>query len=338
MKRPIFFKGNSGLRLSTWLFGVVAFFCASGNAMASYTVCQPWSFIGRVGSWVATFNNVVDNPNIPIGGVLATATVVDSGTYPSTLSCTLVNGTRANGSSNLRPASNVDVPSYNINGASVRILYNGTPLRSEVVYRTYSAAGNYDQAPSGITAQLIKTSATTSLNNGFCSQLTPIGNLVASDGMSNYLAGIGACVNGFTRQTPTCTVNTGSVNIPLGNVAGSSFGGVGSFSTTSAAQNIALSCSYSPRVRMTLQGTQAAGGPNTTVALTGAGGAGVAQGIGVQILYGGNPLVVNSATPTVVSAAAGATLNVPIAARYYRTGTVTAGRANASPTLRFDYN
>lgn len=306
--------------------------------MATYTVCQPWSTIGRSGVWTATFNNVVDNPTIPVGSVLSTATVVDSGTYASTLACTLVNGTRANGGSNLRPASSGDVPSIHISGASVRLLYNGAPLRSQVVYRTYSAAGNYDQFPSGLTAQLIKTSANTSLVNGFCSSQTGIGTLSASDGTGSYLATIGACVNGFTRQTPTCTVNTGSVNIPLGNVPGGSFGSVGAVSTTSAAQNIGLTCAYSPRVRMTLQGTQAAGGPNTTVALTGAGGAGVAQGIGVQILYGGNPLVVNSATPTVVSAAAGATLTVPVAARYYRIGNVTAGTANASPTLRFDYN
>ncbi|WP_084210005.1 fimbrial protein [Ralstonia sp. A12] len=142
----------------------------------------------------------------------------------------------------------------------------------------------------------------------------------------------------FTVQNPTCSVNTASITIPLGNVAASSFANVGSVSTTRGPQNIGLTCAASPRVRMSLQGTRAAGGPTTTVALTGAGGAGVAQGIGVQVLFGGAPLVVNSTTLTTVSNAAGAALNVPISARYYRTGTVTAGRANASATLRFDYN
>ncbi|CAJ0822637.1 fimbrial protein [Ralstonia flaminis] len=156
--------------------------------------------------------------------------------------------------------------------------------------------------------------------------------------VSNGTVGYNVYARVSSIAAPTCTVNNTSITIPLGNVSGGSFSNVGSRSTASGTQNIALTCTGSPRVRMTLQGTQAAGGPNTAVALTGAGGAGVAQGIGVEVLYGGNPLVVNSATPTVVSAAAGATLNVPIAARYYRTGTVTAGRANASPTLRFDYD
>jgi len=87
---------------------------------------------------------------------------------------------------------------------------------------------------------------------------------------------------------------------------------------------------------MTLQGTQATGAPNTVLAVTG--GTGTAQGVGVQLLHNratvltiNSPLTLSTATPT-------GNLNVPIAARYYRTGTVVAGRANASPTLRFDYN
>ncbi|MCO5397573.1 fimbrial protein [Ralstonia soli] len=139
----------------------------------------------------------------------------------------------------------------------------------------------------------------------------------------------------ITAPAPTCTVGTTSVNIPLGDVAASSFANVGATSPISHPANISLSCANNPRVTMTLQGTQAPGGPDTTVALS---GAGAAQGVGVQVLYNSTPMVVNSTTPTLVDVSAAASVTVPISARYYRTGAITAGRANASPTLRFDYN
>ena len=303
-------------------------FCFANQARAINCA----SAFSTVSNWYVDFGRVTDNPTLPIGGVLATGRVVTPGLYPVTLNCT---GTGAAAVVSIRPACSTDVPVGT--GLAIRLLYNGSAVRSDTAYRTYSSVGTYtiEATGVGISAQLIKTGATTSWTTGLCSAAVAIGSLTGASGVLPIIYG---CAQGFTQLTPTCTVNTGSVTIPLGNVAGGSFGSVGSVSTTSAAQNIALSCAYSPRVRMTLQGTQAAGGPNTTVALTGAGGAGVAQGIGVQILYSGTPLVVNSGTPTVVSTAAGATLNVPVNARYYRIGTVTAGRANASPTLRFDYN
>lgn len=334
MQRPIFFKSNC--RLFSLLFGAAVLFGFSNNAAADYLNCTNGNTL--LSTWQATFNNVQDNPNIPIGGVLATATVAVVGGTQAIVSCGMLPGTGTGTTTvALRREGVGDIRSTNIGGASIRFLYNGAQLPTSATYQSFSFAGNTTLTPSGLTAQLIKTAANPYLASGYCLG-QDIGGRLAMGNSSRYLANITACVSGFTSAVPTCNVNTGSVNIPLGNVAGSSFANVGSFTTAPATQNIGLSCSYSPRVRMTLQGTQAAGGPNTTVALTGAGGAGVAQGIGVQVLYGGNPLVVNSTTPTVVSAAAGATLNVPVTARYYRTGTVVAGRANASPTLRFDYN
>jgi len=87
---------------------------------------------------------------------------------------------------------------------------------------------------------------------------------------------------------------------------------------------------------MTLNGTQATGGPNTVLALTA--GTGVAQGVGVQLLHNRTTVLTIGTALSLSGAAADGDMNVPIAARYYRTGAVTAGRANASPTLRFDYN
>ena len=137
-------------------------------------------------------------------------------------------------------------------------------------------------------------------------------------------------------ENSTCTVNTAAITIPLGNVQATSFGTVGATFPTagSAPQNISLSCTATPSVSMTLQGTPITNVPNTVQALTA--GTNTAQGIGVQLLY--NNAALARGAPVVVSTAAGATLSVPVAARYYRFGNVTAGTANATATLRFDYN
>lgn len=167
-----------------------------------------------------------------------------------------------------------------------------------------------------------------------------ISRFPGQEGVRSFVARISLCGTSYTRLVPTCTVNTSSITIPLGNVAGSSLANVGSVSTTTGPQNIQLSCSYSPNIRMTLGGTRI--GTTTAVALTGAGTAGVAGGVGVQVLYrtpgaaSGENLLTPGTGVTIVSRA-GATVNVPIFARYYRTGDVTAGRANAAPTLTFNY-
>ena len=88
---------------------------------------------------------------------------------------------------------------------------------------------------------------------------------------------------------------------------------------------------------MTLQGTPVTGTTNV-LPLTGAGTAGVAQGIGVQLLYNGSSVLTVGTALSLTTAAPTGTLNVPVAARYYRTGNVTAGRANVAATVRFDYN
>jgi len=92
---------------------------------------------------------------------------------------------------------------------------------------------------------------------------------------------------------------------------------------------------------MTLQGTPITGTTNV-LPLTSAGTAGVAGGVGVQILYrtpgaSSGENLLTPGTGVTLTTSAGATLTVPIFARYARTGNVTAGRANASPTLLFDY-
>lgn len=338
MQRPIWLK--SACRLLPSLLGAVVLLGVSNNAAATYLNCTNGNTL--LSTWQATFSNVQDNPNIAVGGVLATATVAVVGTTQAIVSCGLLPGTGTGTTTvSLRRNGTGDVASSNVNGASLRFLYNGAQLpTTDTTYRSFSAAGDTTLAPQGLTVQLIKTTANPTFNNGNCLGQN-IGGRIAMGNSTRYVANITACVSGYTRAVPTCTVNTTSITIPLGNVAGGSFANVGSVSPTSGAQNIGLSCSYSPRVRMTLQGTPVTG-TATVLPLTGAGTAGVAGGVGVQVLYrvpgaGSGENLLTPGTGVTLTPAAGATVTVPIFARYARTGTVTAGRANAAPTLLFDY-
>jgi len=129
---------------------------------------------------------------------------------------------------------------------------------------------------------------------------------------------------------PTCTVATPSVTIPLGNIQATAMPSVGSFAG-SGTQNVSLNCTDNPAVTMSLTGTPVSG-YSDVLALTSA--PGVAQGVGAQLLYNGTPLTING---SVSLGTAGSTLTVPISARYYRTGNLTAGSANAIGTLNFTY-
>ena len=143
--------------------------------------------------------------------------------------------------------------------------------------------------------------------------------------------------------TGQCTISGGaSLTVPLGDVAASTFKAVGDTSPTSAQQLITLTCTASPSVKMTMSGTQHAGTTNTSVlALTGT-GAGIATGVGVQLLYGlalPPSTVLTRNSPVTISGAAGASVTVRIAARYFATSaTPTAGAANSTATLTFTVN
>ena len=329
LKYLINFKQRYRAYAFAWLCAGMCVFSTSAYAQT----CRP---AVQTADQTVTFSSPLTVPaSLAVGGTIASAESTpyfSSGAY-------CVNGT-INVNATVRFTTPVSVPGVtgvyatNVAGVGMKVEEVGQFNPGLALPTSFSRSNptGFAAYSSRFRVTLIKTAATVGSGTIAAGQLASYG----INGVSSYRVNIGSL--NLVGENRTCTVNTGSINIPLGNVAGSSFANVGSVSPTSAAQNIGLTCTASPRVRMTLQGTQAAGGPNTTVALTGAGGAGVAQGIGVQILYSGTPLVVNSGTPTVVSTAAGATLNVPVNARYYRIGTVTAGRANASPTLRFDYN
>ncbi|NJQ21272.1 fimbrial protein [Pantoea sp. LS15] len=158
-----------------------------------------------------------------------------------------------------------------------------------------------------------------------------------SDGV--YRDGLPTQLTSGTINSLACTINTPQMTFAIGDVPASAFnGGVG---TTPAGaqntQNLGLNCSAGANINVSLSGIQNPDSANTSVmALTGQGNTGTAKGVGVQLLYNGAPLVMNSRL--LLKQSAGGQETLPLTARYYQTLTnVESGSANASATLNLTY-
>ncbi|QBC03040.1 fimbrial protein [Enterobacter cloacae] len=158
-----------------------------------------------------------------------------------------------------------------------------------------------------------------------------------SDGV--YRDGLPTQLTSGTINSIACTINTPQMTFAIGDVPASAFnGGVG---TTPAGaqntQNLGLNCSAGANINVSLSGIQNPDSANTSVmALTGQGNTGTAKGVGVQLLYNGAPLVMNSRL--LLKQSAGGQETLPLTARYYQTLTnVESGSANASATLNLTY-
>ncbi len=225
-----------------------------------------------------------------------------------------------------------------VTGVVWRVTRNGAAVGVGGGFSASPNAASYSGPVSTWVAELVRTTGPITSPTGNLSFPSMNTNWTTTDPTTGNPPGmaIRQAAMRVSVSNSTCDVSTTGITIPLGNVAASSLGAVGSTSAISAAQNITLSCRGFPSVRMTLQGTQAAGGPNTVLALTG--GIGIAQGVGVQLLHNRTTVLTIGSALSLTTQAATGNMSVPIAARYYRTGNVTSGPANASPTLRFDYN
>ncbi|HHQ6569069.1 fimbrial protein [Serratia fonticola] len=143
-------------------------------------------------------------------------------------------------------------------------------------------------------------------------------------------------ITGMSVTVLACSLTTPTVAAPLGNVYATAFTGVSS-TTGNVDFNLGLNCAAGTKVNVTMNGTQNTDTANTSVlALTGAGSAGVAKGVGAQILYNNTPL--NIGTSLLLKTAAGGIETFPFKARYYQTlNNVLPGSANATATLSITY-
>lgn len=139
--------------------------------------------------------------------------------------------------------------------------------------------------------------------------------------------------------TLKCNLTTPSLTFAMGDISASKFtAAIGNIPDgEDKTQNLGLDCDADANINVSLAGTQNPDVSETSVlALTGQGDAGVAQGVGVQLLYNGTPLELNK--NIVLKKSYGGQETFPIVARYYQTkSTVMPGKANAVATLNISY-
>lgn len=142
-----------------------------------------------------------------------------------------------------------------------------------------------------------------------------------------YLSGVKISATG-------CEVSsTKEVSIVLDDVQKSDLPDVNSTWGQSSPQNIQLACSKGTSVGITFSGTQSSDSAADASVLKNNGSA---QGIGVQLLKSdGTPYVLG--TRVAVSNSSDSTVNIPVSARYIRTGDMVAGSVTSSATYTLDY-
>lgn len=219
----------------------------------------------------------------------------------------------------------------NLNGIGIRIGYTPT---YNFNHRTSYSDNVYIDASEYIDAYLVKTTpgavAGGSLTTGV------LADQYIAESPSYH---IDLAMGGSNIVPVACSIATPNLTFPIGDVLASRFGSsVGTIpSGAQNTQNLGLNCDYGANINVALSGTQNPDvGTTSVLALTNQGGADVAKGVGVQLLYNGNPLILNNRI--VLKASSGGQETFPITARYYQTKTtVTTGKANASATLDLTY-
>lgn len=161
--------------------------------------------------------------------------------------------------------------------------------------------------------------------------------LQGSDGV--YRDGLTTQLTSGTINALACSITTPQLTFPIGDISASAFGTAIGTTPTGAqnTQNLGLACTPGTNISVSLGGIQNPDSSNTSVmALTGQGMTGTAKGVGVQLLYNGTPLVLNSRL--LLKQSSGGQETLPLTARYYQTlTTVESGSANASATLNLTY-
>ena len=121
----------------------------------------------------------------------------------------------------------------------------------------------------------------------------------------------------------------------MGNVSAQDFTAINSVSDMTDTENLNINCDSGANINVTLNGTQNADSTDPSI-LALSPGQSFATGVGVQLLYNNQPLVLNNLLNLKTST--GGQESFPITARYIQIkDTVTPGTANATATLNITY-
>ncbi|HCC5836877.1 fimbrial protein [Citrobacter farmeri] len=168
-----------------------------------------------------------------------------------------------------------------------------------------------------------------------------VGEYYAADSAYNKVALVTKVMiqGGGNITQVSCTVTTSGLIFNLPDVNVNEFGSTVGFSPPETdTQDLGLECDAGANINAALSGVKNPDLNDASVlALTGQGNADVAKGVGIQLLYNGQPLKIDQALKLKTSA--GGVESLPITARYYQTlGKVqNIGKANSSATLVLTY-
>ncbi len=305
-------------------FSVVVGMLFLGASSATFAECKFAS--GQVPQTVGiSVSNVVVQRDAPVGSVIYSsimpqgATLIECDTDINTNSykMTYLGGV---------PTSIAHTYATNVPGIGVKV-FVGWRYLDNPPSTDNTGIGSVNMPP--VHFQLYKTG---DIQPG---QLTPgqVGTWSVSD-----ITPVTVNLVGGTITQVACSIATPKLTFPIGDVLLSEFGSAaGYIPERTSTQNLGLECDKSANINITLNGTQNPDVSDSSVlALNNQQGAGTAQGVGVQLLYGGNPIAINNKI-TLGQSSGGREL-FPITARYYQTrNKVTVGEANASATLTLTY-
>lgn len=277
------------------------------------------------------FGNITVQRDTPIGTVLfhqapsITEKYVSGCTNPLTLGFTMLYN------SGVLSSYGNNVYNTNVIGVGIRVSNNPYFFSNPMYITSYNSSSNYMKYFGGM-VELIKTGDITS-GNLLAGDVAKI-SILGEDTL--YHDGLKIATNGGLIAVLACSINTTNIQVPLDDVLASDLTLIG---TTAKPKifNVGLNCDAGARVNAMLTGTR-----NTDTAtagvlqLTNAGSAGVATGVGIQILYNNIPLALNN--NIVLKTSVGGQEAFPFTAQYYQTkNTTTAGSANAMATLNLTY-
>lgn len=143
-------------------------------------------------------------------------------------------------------------------------------------------------------------------------------------------------INAFTVTTPACKVTTASIPVDMKEVDKNAFNGKGTTPGETYTQSFSLpmTCNAGTAVSVRMEGDiydATKGVINTTS------GSNAATGVGIQLLYGNQPMRLGSDVAVGTSGAGGG-FTVPLKARYYQTGErITTGAANGVLSFTMTY-
>lgn len=301
----------------------------SAMLLAPHTVLAACS--GVSSDTYLDFGNTTVQRYLPIGSVIATAKALN--TVSNIITCTTPTVTTLNKGALFSTQSSI-AGVYNTNISGVGINYIAvSPYWLPATGPTIMSGGRMDSYLMGANLyQLVKTgpipSGAYNLGSGLFLNVSVNGFGVAW--RANISSGI---VNSVA-----CTLTNNSINVPMDNVLGTSFTAIGTVAKPKAF-DVGLSCDAGARVNVQMSGTK-----NTDTSavgvlqLTNAGAAGVAKGVGIQILYNGTPLALNN--NLLLKTSTGGQETFTFTAQYYQTkaaASVTPGSANTTMTLDITY-